>query len=71
MALADPNANAATLRATCEELLAAGREQERLLEAMLTLAASETGVGERKPVDLADVGAGVLASLGRRSTQEA
>ena len=62
VALADPNASAATLRATCEELLAAGRDQERLLEAMLTLAASETGVGERKPVDLADVAAGVLAT---------
>jgi signal transduction histidine kinase len=62
VALADPNASAATLRATCEELLAAGRDQERLLEAMLTLAASEAGVGERNPVDLADLAAGVLAT---------
>jgi len=61
VALADPNASAATLRATCEELLAAGRDQERLLEAMLTLAASESGIERREPVDLADVAARVLA----------
>jgi len=61
VALADPEASSATLRATCEELLAAGRDQERLLEAMLTLAASESGIGEREPVDLADVAARVVA----------
>jgi signal transduction histidine kinase len=61
VALADPNASAATLRATCEELLAAGREQEALLEAMLTLAASESGIVQREPVDLAEVAAHVLA----------
>ena len=60
VALADPDASAATLRATCEELLATGREQERLLEAMLTLAASESGIAQREPVDLADVAANVL-----------
>ncbi len=43
VALADPDADAARLRATCEELLASGREQERLLEALLTLASSERG----------------------------
>jgi signal transduction histidine kinase len=53
VALADPNASAATLRATCEELLATGREQERLLEALLTLASSERGLDRREPVDLA------------------
>src|SRR6202044_2109094 len=31
VALADPNASAETLRATCRELLASGRDQERLL----------------------------------------
>lgn len=61
VALADPDASAATLRVTCEELLAAGREQERLLDSMLTLAASEAGIGERAPVDLADLAARVLA----------
>jgi len=61
VALADPNASAATLRATCEELLAAGRDQERLLDAMLTLTASESGIARRVPVDLATVAARVLA----------
>jgi len=51
--LADPDASAATLRATCEELLATGQEQEQLLEALLTLASSERGLERREPVDLA------------------
>ncbi len=37
----------------CEELLASGREQERLLEALLTLASSERGLEQREPLDLA------------------
>jgi signal transduction histidine kinase len=55
VALADPNASTATLRATCEELLASGREHERLLEALLTLASSERGLECREPLDLATV----------------
>jgi len=53
VALADPDATAATLRATCEELLASGRDQELLLEALLTLATSERGLDRADPVDLA------------------
>jgi signal transduction histidine kinase len=53
VALADPEVSTATLRATCEELLVAGREQERLLDALLTLAISERGLEHREPVDLA------------------
>jgi signal transduction histidine kinase len=53
VALADPNASAATLRATCEELLASGRDHERLLEALLTLASSERGLDLPEPLDLA------------------
>ena len=52
VALADPDASAASLRATCEELLASGRDQERLLEALLTLASSERGLERREPVEL-------------------
>ena len=33
-----------TLRATCEELLALGDQQERLIDALLTLASSERGI---------------------------
>ncbi len=53
VALANPDAGAAQLRATCEELLASGREQERLLEALLTLASSERGLERSEPLDLA------------------
>ena len=52
VALADPNASEVTLRATCEELLASQVDQERLLEALLTLASSERGLERREPVDL-------------------
>ncbi len=52
VALSDPDASAASLRAVCEELLASGRNQERLLEALLTLATSERGLEYREPVDL-------------------
>ena len=52
VALADPNATERTLRAACEELLASQADQERLLEALLTLASSERGLERREPVDL-------------------
>jgi signal transduction histidine kinase len=52
VALADPNATAGTLRATCQELLASGRDHERLLEGLLTLASSERGLERRELVDL-------------------
>ncbi|MGH2862093.1 MAG: sensor histidine kinase [Solirubrobacteraceae bacterium] len=52
VALADPNATAATLRAACEELLSNGREQEQLIEALLTLARSERGLERRERVDI-------------------
>jgi signal transduction histidine kinase len=55
VALADPGASATTLRATCEELLASGRDQERLLEGLLTLASSERGLEHRERVELAQV----------------
>lgn len=52
VALADRNASAESLRATCEELLASGRSQERLLEALLTLATSERGLEHREKLEL-------------------
>src|ERR1022692_1391125 len=55
VALADPDATAQTLRTTCEELLALGDQQERLIEALLTLASSERGVERWEPFDLADI----------------
>jgi signal transduction histidine kinase len=53
--LADPGSTAATWQAVSRELLASNAEQERLIEALLTLASSEAGLGQRDPLDLAAV----------------
>src|SRR5487761_663347 len=55
VALADADASAETLRATCQQLLALGEQQERLIEALLTLASSERGVERWEPFDLAEI----------------
>jgi signal transduction histidine kinase len=60
VALADPNASAATLRGACEELLANGRDQERLIEALLTLASSERGLERRERTDIGGLATRVL-----------
>ncbi len=60
VALADPNATAATLRAACEELLSNGRDQEQLIDALLTLARSERGLERRERADLGALAARVL-----------
>jgi signal transduction histidine kinase len=60
VALADPEATEASLRAACEELLACGREHERLLESLLTLASTERGLTHREPVELAHLAGQVL-----------
>src|SRR5579875_8418 len=62
VALADPAAGAETLRSACEEVLALSRRQERLIDALLTLASGERGIEHREPVDLAEIaGKTVLA----------
>jgi signal transduction histidine kinase len=60
VALADPDATLASLRATCEELLASGRDHERLLDSLLTLATSERGLQSREPIGLAGIAESVL-----------
>jgi signal transduction histidine kinase len=67
VALADPDATAEALRSTCEKLLKLGDQQERLIEALLTLASSERGVEQRETFDLAEVAEKIV--LGR--SQEA
>jgi signal transduction histidine kinase len=52
VALADPDADEDALRATCERVLAAGEQQERLIEALLTLARSQRGLAAREELDL-------------------
>ena len=59
--LADPAATTGTWEAAGRELLASNAEQEHLIEAMLTLASSEAGAGEREPLDLAAITSAALA----------
>jgi signal transduction histidine kinase len=68
VALADPNATADTLRETCERVLATGEQQERLIEALLTLSRSQRGLDHHEPFDLAAVADEVL--LTRRTEAE-
>ena len=60
VALADPDLSLDSLRATCEEVLEAQSEQERLLEALLTLSHSQAGLEQREPLDLASLTEEVL-----------
>ncbi|MFE2419219.1 sensor histidine kinase [Streptomyces hokutonensis] len=53
--LADPNAPVRVLRAALARVRAAGQEQERLIDALLTLARSQRGLERREFVDLATV----------------
>jgi signal transduction histidine kinase len=55
VALADPDASIESLRECCGRVLAAGEHQERLIEALLTLARSQGGIEVREPVDLGSV----------------
>jgi signal transduction histidine kinase len=55
VALADPDATIGSLRAVHERVLASGTQQERLIEALLTLALSQRGLERREPFDLAAV----------------
>ena len=55
LAPADPGTTRASLRSTSEELLLYGEAQERLIEALLTLATSEQGLETSHPVDLSAI----------------
>jgi signal transduction histidine kinase len=62
VALGDPDASVASLRAAGERVLASGQQQERLIEALLTLARSQRGLDSREPFDLRDIAKDVLAA---------
>jgi signal transduction histidine kinase len=63
VALRDPDASVAAMQQTMQRVLATGEEQERLIEALLTLARSQRGLDRREPLDLAAVtGAAVSAT---------
>jgi signal transduction histidine kinase len=63
VALDDPDTTIAAWRSTAEEVLASNDEQARLIEALLTLASSESGLNEHEPVDLATVVGATLVNL--------
>ena len=49
-----------SLERACERALVASEQQERLIDALLTLAQSQRGLSQREPVDLAAVVGGVV-----------
>jgi signal transduction histidine kinase len=54
-ALADPELTLDSLKATCEDVLDAGTDQEQLIEALLTLARSQQGLEHHETFDLASI----------------
>jgi signal transduction histidine kinase len=68
VALADSDATEDTLRETLRRVLAAGEQQERLIEALLTLSRSQRGLDQHEPFDLAAVTDEIL--LTRRTEAE-
>ena len=65
LALSDPNATVESYRHTCEQLLAVGEQQERLIEALLTLSHSQRGLDTHHPVDLAAIATAAAAATDR------
>ena len=58
--LTDPDATIDSFRKTSRRLLALGREQERLIEALLTLASSERGLDHHEPINLSVIADTIL-----------
>ena len=52
VALADPAATASTLRRTCERVVVAGEQHERLIDGLLMLARGQRGLDHQEPLDL-------------------
>jgi signal transduction histidine kinase len=67
--LTDPEATPASFRSTGRRLLSISQEQEQLLEALLTLAASERGLDRTEPLDLAAIADELLVDFGGETEQ--
>jgi signal transduction histidine kinase len=63
VALDDPEATISSMRAACRRVLAAGDQQERLIEGLLTLARSQRGLDRRERVDLAVVASDLVEGV--------
>jgi len=68
VALADPDLTLDSLRSTCQDVIAAGKDQAQLIDALLILAHSQRGLDHRDPVDLAAVVADALDSAEATAT---
>ena len=66
VALRNPDASPGSLRAACERAIAAGAEQERMIEALLILARGQRGLARQVPLDLAAITRDVLAARAER-----
>jgi signal transduction histidine kinase len=62
VALSDPGATVESLSTAHQRVLAAGAEQEQLIDALLTLARGQAGLDQREPFDLAAVTSQVIAT---------
>jgi signal transduction histidine kinase len=60
--LADPASTTETWQAVSRQLLTSNAEQDRLIEALLSLADGEAGTGESEPLDLAAISSEALAA---------
>ena len=69
MRLRDPNATIDEFRATSEEVLTAATQQERVIEALLTLAQGQRGLDRREPVDLGAIAADAAADMEQAASQ--
>jgi signal transduction histidine kinase len=70
VALADPAITLGSLRSACQEVLAACKEQDRLIRALLTLARSQRGLDHREPLDLAEITGHALHARQREATAD-
>ncbi|WP_335988647.1 sensor histidine kinase [Glycomyces sp. MUSA5-2] len=69
VALADPEPTVDTLRAAHERILVAGEQQERLIDALLTLARGHAGLDERRPFDLARIAREAVVACGAEAAE--
>jgi len=68
--LADPGLTFDELRTACEDVIDNGRQQEQLIEALLTLARSQRGLDHKQALDLAVI-AGGIAQAGKQQATAA
>jgi signal transduction histidine kinase len=68
--LADPGLTLDVLRATCDDVIDSGRQQEQLIEALLTLARSQRGLDHKEELDLAVI-AGDVADARKQTAMAA